>query len=151
MPYLYSSLSFSSSASRDYVDAGVLSHQIPGGMLSNLRSQLQQQGALDRLDEVMAELPKVRAEMGYPPLVTPTSQIIGIQAVLNVLGGRRYGRVTEETRNYVRGLYGRPPAPIDAEVAKKILGDAERIDVRPADLLPPGLAPAAAARTSLFP
>ena len=134
-----------SSASRDYVDAGVLSHQIPGGMISNLRSQLQQQGALDRLDEVMAELPKVRAEMGYPPLVTPTSQIIGIQAVLNVLGGKRYGRVTDETRNYVRGLYGRPPAPIDAEVAKIILGDAERIDVRPADLLEPGLAPAAAA------
>lgn len=139
-----------SSASHDHVDAGVLRHHIPGGMISNLRSQLQEQGALDRLEEVMEELPRVRAEMGYPPLVTPTSQIIGIQAVLNVLGGKRYGRVTEETRNYVRGLYGRAPGRIDPKVAKAILGDAKRIARRPADLLEPGLAEAARALPPKF-
>ena len=133
------------SASHEFVDAGVLRHLIPGGMISNLRSQLQQQDALDRLDEVMEELPRVRADMGYPPLVTPTSQIIGIQAVLNVLRGARYGMVTEETRNYVRGLYGRPPAPIKPAVAKAILQGARRVTCRPADLLKPGLAAAAAA------
>ena len=119
-------------------------------MISNLRSQLDEQGALDRIDEVMAELPRVRAEMGYPPLVTPTSQIIGIQAVINVLGGKRYGRVTEETRAYVKGLYGRPPAPLDAEIAKAILDGAEPISGRPADLLPPGLPAAAAALPAKF-
>lgn len=138
------------SASHDFVDAGVLRHHIPGGMISNLRSQLDEQGALDRIDEVMAELPRVRAEMGYPPLVTPTSQIIGIQAVINVLGGKRYGRVTEETRAYVKGLYGRPPAPLDAEIAKAILNGAEPISGRPADLLPPGLPAAAAALPAKF-
>ena len=126
-----------------FVDVGVLRHHIPGGMISNLRSQLQQQDALDRLDEVLAELPRVRADMGYPPLVTPTSQIIGIQSVLNVLGGKRYGMVTEETRRYVQGYYGRPPAPIDPEVAKLILKGEKRITRRPADLLKPGLAEAA--------
>lgn len=132
------------SASHDFVDARVLRHHIPGGMISNLRAQLDEQGALDRIDEVMAEIPRVRADMGYPPLVTPTSQIIGIQAVLNVLGGKRYGHVTEETRAYVKGLYGRSPAPMDEEVADKILNGVERITVRPADLLKPGLADAAA-------
>src|SRR5690606_7702113 len=87
----------------EFVDVNVLEHHIPGGMISNLRSQLDQQGALDRLDEVLAELPRCRADMGYPPLVTPTSQIIGIQAVLNVIGGERYGMVPQETRDYVKG------------------------------------------------
>ncbi len=133
-----------SSASTQFVDAGVLRHHIPGGMISNLRSQLQQQNALDRLDEVLEELPRVRADMGYPPLVTPTSQIVGIQSVLNVLGGKRYGMVTEETRRYVQGYYGRSPAPIAPEVAKLILNGEKRITCRPADLLKPGLAEAAA-------
>jgi oxaloacetate decarboxylase alpha subunit len=127
-----------------FVDVGVLRHHIPGGMISNLRSQLQQQNALDRLDEVLAELPRVRADMGYPPLVTPTSQIIGIQSVLNVLGGKRYGMVTEETRRYVQGYYGRPPAPLNTKVAKMILKGEKRVTCRPADLLKPGLAEAAA-------
>lgn len=131
-------------APAQFVDVGVLRHHIPGGMISNLRSQLEQQNALDRLDEVLAELPRVRADMGYPPLVTPTSQIIGIQSVLNVLGGKRYGMVTEETRRYVQGFYGRSPAPIDPEIAKLILKGEMRITCRPADLLKPGLADAAA-------
>lgn len=135
------------SKSGQYVDAGVLRHHIPGGMISNLRSQLQQQGALDRLDEVLEEVPRVRADMGYPPLVTPTSQIIGIQSVLNVLGGERYKMVTEETRNYVRGLYGRSPAKVKDSVAKLVLKGEKRITKRPADLLPPGL-PDAASRIS---
>jgi len=128
----------------DLIDAGVLEHHIPGGMISNLRSQLQQQDALDRLPEVMAELPRTRADMGYPPLVTPTSQIVGVQAVLNVLAGKRYEMVTQETRNYIKGLYGRSPAPVDAKLAKKILGKEKPITCRPADLLKPGLAAAAA-------
>ncbi len=127
----------------DFVDVNVLEHHIPGGMISNLRSQLQQQGALDRLGEVLKELPRVRADMGYPPLVTPTSQIIGIQAVLNVIGGERYGMVPQETRDYVKGLYGRSPAPIDPKWAKKILGGEKPVTCRPADLLKPGLAEAA--------
>lgn len=125
------------------VDAGVLEHKIPGGMISNLRSQLSQQGALDRLPEVMKELPNTRADMGYPPLVTPTSQIVGIQAVLNVLAGKRYEMVTQETKNYVKGLYGQPPAPVDPEIAKKILDGEKPITCRPADLLKPGLQDAA--------
>ena len=128
----------------ELVDAGVLQHHIPGGMISNLRSQLQQQDALDRLPEVMAELPRTRADMGFPPLVTPTSQIVGVQAVLNVLAGKRYEMVTQETRNYIKGLYGRSPAPVDAKLAKKILKGEKPITCRPADLLKPGLATAAA-------
>ena len=123
----------------NYIDAEVLLHHIPGGMISNLRSQLQQQGALDRLDEVMAELPKVRADMGYPPLVTPTSQIVGVQSVLNVLSGKRYEMISQETRDYMRGLYGRPPAPVDAALRRKIIGKEKVVTCRPADLLPPGL------------
>ncbi len=126
------------------VDADVLEHHIPGGMISNLRSQLQQQGALDRLPEVLEELPRTRADMGYPPLVTPTSQIVGVQAVLNVLAGKRYEMVTQETRDYVKGLYGRSPAAIDAKLAKKILNGEKPVTCRPADLLKPGLADAAA-------
>jgi oxaloacetate decarboxylase alpha subunit len=121
------------------IDPEILLHHIPGGMISNLRSQLADQGALDRLPEVLEELPKARADMGYPPLVTPTSQIIGIQAVLNVLSGERYAMVTEETRNYVRGKYGKSPAPMDPVIAKKILGKEKPITCRPADLLPPML------------
>ena len=119
------------------IDPEILLHHIPGGMISNLRSQLADQGALDRLPEVLEELPKTRADMGYPPLVTPTSQIIGIQAVLNVLSGKRYSMVTEETRNYVRGKYGRSPAPMDKKIAKQILGTEKPITCRPADMLAP--------------
>ena len=104
------------------VDAGVLVHAIPGGMISNLRSQLAQQDALDRLPEVLAELPKTRADMGYPPLVTPTSQIVGVQSVLNVLSGKRYAMVTDETKHYAAGYYGRTPAPIEKKLQKKLTG-----------------------------
>jgi pyruvate carboxylase subunit B len=120
-------------------DPGILAHQIPGGMLSNLLSQLQEQEALGRLAEVLAEVPRVRADLGYPPLVTPTSQIVGIQAVLNVLTGARYRQVTEEVRNYVRGLYGSPPGPIDPELTATVTANAPAITGRPADLLPPEL------------
>ncbi|ADT83265.1 sodium-extruding oxaloacetate decarboxylase subunit alpha [Thermococcus barophilus] len=119
-------------------DPNVLLHQIPGGMYSNLIKQLSELKALDKLDEVLEEVPRVREELGYPPLVTPTSQIIGTQAVFNVLFGR-YKMITEETKNYVRGLYGKPPAPIKEEIRKLILGDEEPITVRPADLLEPVL------------
>ncbi len=121
------------------IDPEILVHHIPGGMISNLRSQLEQQGALDRLNEVLEELPKTRKDMGYPPLVTPTSQIVGVQSVLNVLSGERYSMVTEETRNYVRGLYGKSPAPINAKIKKKIIGNEKPITCRPADLLEPML------------
>ena len=120
------------------VDPNVLIHQIPGGMYSNLLKQLRDLNKLDKLDEVLEEVPRVREELGYPPLVTPTSQIVGIQAVFNVLFGR-YKRVTEETKDYVKGLYGRPPAPIKEEIVRLILGDEKPIDVRPADLLEPML------------
>jgi pyruvate/oxaloacetate carboxyltransferase len=120
------------------VDPAVLMWQIPGGMISNLSSQLKDQGALDRMDEVLAEVPRVREELGYPPLVTPTSQIVGTQATLNVLMGR-YKMVTKETKAYVQGFYGRPPGQIDPEVQKLIIGDEKPITVRPADLLEPEL------------
>ena len=119
------------------VDTNVLSFQIPGGMISNLVSQLREQNAGDRLREVLAEVPRVRKDLGYPPLVTPSSQMVGTQAVLNVLLGERYKMVPTEIRSYVRGFYGRPPAPVDPEVKKLIIGDEEPIDVRPADLLEP--------------
>jgi oxaloacetate decarboxylase alpha subunit len=121
------------------IDPEVLLHHIPGGMISNLRSQLAEQNALDKLDQVFEELPRVRADLGYPPLVTPTSQIIGIQAVMNVLAGQRYELVPQETKDYVRGLYGRSPAPISPKLRRKILGKEKPINCRPADLLPPGL------------
>ncbi len=130
-------------ADAEAVDVQVLLHHIPGGMISNTRSQLAQQGALDRLPEVLEELPRVRKDMGYPPLVTPTSQIMGVQAVLNVLAGKRYEMISNETRQYVAGYYGRSPAPVDAKLEKKILGKEKKITCRPADLLPPGLPQAA--------
>jgi oxaloacetate decarboxylase alpha subunit len=127
----------------EVVDVDVLEHHIPGGMISNLRSQLQQQGALDRLGEVLEELPRARQDLGYPPLVTPTSQIVGVQSVMNVLAGERYGMVPQETKDYVKGLYGRSPAPIDPKIAKKILAGEKPITCRPADLLQPRLPVAA--------
>jgi pyruvate carboxylase subunit B len=120
------------------VDSNVLVYQLPGGMISNLVSQLREQDALDRLDDVFAEVPRVRADLGYPPLVTPTSQIVGTQAVFNVLLGKeRYRNVTNEVRDYVRGLYGKPPAPISDEIRELIIGDEPVITGRPADLLEP--------------
>ncbi|MDD3984789.1 MAG: sodium-extruding oxaloacetate decarboxylase subunit alpha [Methanobacterium sp.] len=121
------------------IDTDVLLYQIPGGMLSNFVSQLKEQNALDRYKEVLNEVPKVRAELGYPPLVTPTSQIVGIQAVMNVLGGERYKNVSKEVKDYIKGFYGLPPAPVNSAVAKKIIGNIEIIDCRPADLLEPEL------------
>jgi len=121
------------------VKADILSSQVPGGMLSNLVAQLRQQKAEDKLDAVMAEMPRVRKDMGYPPLVTPTSQMVGSQATLNVITGKRYSVVSQETRNYLLGHYGESPGPIDAEVRKAILGKKEPITCRPADLLKPGL------------
>ncbi|SHG65131.1 oxaloacetate decarboxylase, alpha subunit [Thermosyntropha lipolytica DSM 11003] len=119
-------------------DMKVFEHQVPGGMISNLYSQLEEQRAADRIDEVLAEIPRVREDMGYPPLVTPTSQIIGIQAVLNVLTGERYKLCPGEVKDYVRGFYGKPPVPVKEEVRRKIIGDEPVISVRPADLLDPG-------------
>ncbi|MBN2358338.1 MAG: pyruvate carboxylase subunit B [Deltaproteobacteria bacterium] len=123
----------------DRVDVRVLQYQIPGGMLSNLVSQLKQQGAAEHYEAVLREVPRVREELGYPPLVTPTSQIIGTQATMNVVLGQRYKVVSEEVKNYVRGYYGRPPAPIDPTIQKLIIGDEKPITCRPADLLEPGL------------
>ena len=119
------------------IDADVLLYQIPGGMLSNLISQLKEQNALDRYNDVLEEMPRVRKDMGYPPLVTPTSQIVGIQSVMNVLGGERYKTVSNEVKEYMRGMYGKPPAPVNEEIASKIIGDEEVITCRPADLLEP--------------
>ncbi len=124
------------------IDTGVLIHQIPGGMTSNLVSQLKQADALDRLDEVRAETAKTRAELGYPPLVTPTSQIVGVQAVQNVLVGR-YKMIPKETKDYCWGLYGRPPSPIDKKIQRMVLKGYERgekpIECRAADMLVPEL------------
>ncbi len=121
------------------VDTDVLIYKIPGGMLSNFVSQLKQQDALDRYEDVLKEVPRVRKDLGYPPLVTPTSQIVGIQAVMNVLGEERYKNPSKEVKEYVKGFYGRPPAPINPEIAHKIIGDEEPITCRPADLLEPEL------------
>lgn len=121
------------------VDPSIIVHQIPGGMFSNLLEQLREQNALNRLKEVLEEVPKVRRELGYPPLVTPTSQLVGIQAVFNVLSGKRYSIVPKEIRDYVKGFYGKPPALIDEEVKRLIIGDEEPITCRPADLLEPCL------------
>ncbi len=117
----------------------VLLHQIPGGMISSLVSQLKEQNALDKMEEVLQEVPRVRADLGYPPLVTPTSQIVGIQAVLNVLSGKRYLKVTQEVKNYLLGYYGRPPGKVDEKVRREVIGSDKPIGVRPADLLPPEL------------
>lgn len=118
---------------------GVLLHQIPGGMISNLVSQLREQNALDRLNDVLEEVPRVRADLGYPPLVTPTSQVVGTQAVFNVLAGERYKQVTQETKNLMLGYYGRPPGQINEGVRKAIIDEENPIDVRPADLIEPEL------------
>jgi len=126
------------------VDAGVLSHQVPGGMISNLVGQLREQGAESRLPEVLLENARVRADLGYPPLVTPSSQIVGTQAVLNVLTGKRYGNVTKETKNLAKGMYGETATPISAEVLKEILGDETPITHRPADDLAPEMEAATA-------
>jgi len=127
------------SAVNNQVKADILVSQIPGGMLSNLVAQLRQQKAEDKLEAVMAEMPAVRKDLGYPPLVTPTSQICGSQAALNVMTGKRYGVVAAETRNYVMGLYGQPPGAISEEIRQKVLGKKEPISCRPADLLKPGM------------
>lgn len=119
------------------IDTDVLIYQIPGGMLSNLVSQLKEQNALDRYQDVLDEMPRVRKDMGYPPLVTPTSQIVGIQAVMNVLGGERYKLVSNEVKEYMRGNYGKSPAPVDQKISKKIIGDEKPITHRPADDIEP--------------
>ena len=121
------------------VDAKALIYQVPGGMLSNLVSQLKQAGKEEKLTEVLEEVPKVRADCGYPPLVTPSSQIVGTQAVYNVIMGERYKMVTNEFKGLVRGEYGHTPLPIDDEFRKKIIGDDEPIDCRPADKIEPEL------------
>ena len=121
------------------VDIKTLIYQIPGGMYSNLLSQLEQQGASSRLDEVLSEVPRVREDFGFPPLVTPTSQIVGTQAVLNVLSGERYKMVTNESKALLRGEYGRLPAKVNPDVQKKCIGDAPVITYRPADALKPEL------------
>ncbi|MBV7316904.1 sodium-extruding oxaloacetate decarboxylase subunit alpha [Shewanella sp. NIFS-20-20] len=117
------------------VDARILTAQVPGGMLTNLESQLKQQGALDKLDLVLAEIPKVRADLGYLPLVTPTSQIVGSQAVINVLMGQSYQSLTKETEGVLKGEYGATPAPVNAELQARVLGGSEAITCRPADLI----------------
>ncbi|MBE7031302.1 MAG: oxaloacetate decarboxylase subunit alpha [Ruminococcaceae bacterium] len=121
------------------VDINTLLYQVPGGMLSNLVSQLKQQGKEDQLDEVLKEVPRVREDFGFPPLVTPSSQIVGTQAVLNVITGERYKMVTKESKGIVRGEYGRTPVEISDEIKKKIIGDEEQITYRPADKIAPEL------------
>ena len=119
------------------IDTRVQINQVPGGMISNLSNQLREQGALGRMAEVLAEIPRVREDLGYPPLVTPTSQIVGTQAVLNVLTGERYKTVTNEVKHYLQGRYGRAPGPVNETVRRLAIGDEEVIDCRPADLLAP--------------
>ena len=133
----------------EYVESGLLDpkvleiepkaliYQVPGGMLSNLLSQLKEAGAEDKYEEVLEEVPRVRAELGFPPLVTPLSQMVGTQAVMNVLTGERYKMVPNEIKEYVRGQYGQSPGPVDEEIRKKIIGDEEVITIRPADLIAP--------------
>ena len=121
------------------VDPNTLLYQVPGGMLSNLISQLKQAKAEDKYYDVLAEVPRVREDFGYPPLVTPTSQIVGSQAVLNVLSGERYKMVTKESKGLLRGEYGLVPGKVNEDVRKKAIGDAEVITCRPADLLEPEL------------
>jgi pyruvate carboxylase subunit B len=122
------------------VDTRVLVNQVPGGMISNLSNQLKEQGSLDKMNAVLEEIPKVRQDLGYPPLVTPTSQIVGTQAVLNVLTGKRYSTITNEVKNYLLGQYGKPIGAVNAEIQKQAIGDAKVITCRPADLLEPEMA-----------
>lgn len=119
------------------VDIKILQSQIPGGMISNMENQLREQNALDKLDEVLKEVPRVRKDLGYPPLVTPTSQIVGSQATLNVLTGERYKIITKETRECVLGKYGQLPGPLEPELVEKVAKDEKLIECRPADLLDP--------------
>ncbi len=121
------------------VDTNTLIYQVPGGMLSNLIGQLKEANAMDKYYDVLAEIPNVRKDCGYPPLVTPTSQIVGTQAVMNILGGERYKMVSKETKAMLRGEYGRLPAPVNEEIRKKVIGDATVITKRPADDIPPEL------------
>ncbi len=117
------------------IDSRILVAQVPGGMLTNLENQLREQNATDKMDEVLEEIPKVRKDLGYIPLVTPTSQIVGTQAVLNILVGERYKTITKETQGVLKGEYGATPAPMNAELQAKVLDGAEAITCRPADLL----------------
>lgn len=121
------------------IDTNVLSYQVPGGMLSNLMSQLAQANASNKFDEVLKEVPRVREDLGYPPLVTPSSQFVGTQAVFNVISGERYKMIPNEIKDYVKGKYGKSSVPISDEIKKKIIGDEEVITCRPADLIPPQL------------
>lgn len=121
------------------VDTQVLLSQVPGGMMSNLANQLKEQGALDRIQEVFAEIPRVRKDLGYPPLVTPSSQIVGTQAVMNVLAGKRYETITNEVKRYLQGHYGAAPAEVDESLRKRAIGKEEVVECRPADLLKPEL------------
>jgi pyruvate carboxylase subunit B len=118
-------------------DVSVQINQVPGGMMSNLANQLKEQNALDRIQEVFEEIPKVRADLGYPPLVTPTSQIVGTQAVYNVLAGERYKTITNEVKRYLQGGYGQAPAPVNYQLQKKAIGNEQVLDSRPADGLSP--------------
>lgn len=122
------------------VDTRVLVNQVPGGMISNLSNQLKEQGALDKMDAVLAEIPLVRKDLGYIPLVTPTSQIVGTQAVLNVMTGQRYKSITNEVKNYFLGQYGKAPSDVNDEIKKLAIGDASPITCRPADLIAPEMA-----------
>ena len=122
------------------VDTRVQVNQVPGGMISNLANQLKEQGALNRMNEVLEEIPRVRADLGFPPLVTPTSQIVGTQAFFNVLAGERYKTITNEVKLYLQGRYGKAPGKVDEQLRKQAIGSEEVIDVRPADLLKPELA-----------
>ena len=121
------------------VEPKSITYQVPGGMLSNLLSQLKAQGAESRYEEVLREIPRVREDLGFPPLVTPLSQMVGTQAVFNILSGERYKMIPKEIKEYVRGLYGTSPAPIKDEIRKKIIGDDKVITQRPADLIEPQL------------
>jgi oxaloacetate decarboxylase alpha subunit len=121
------------------VDSRILVAQVPGGMLTNMEGQLHEQGAIDKFDEVLAEIPRVREDLGFLPLVTPTSQIVGTQSVINILTGERYKSITKETAGVLKGEYGATPAPVNAELQARVLDGAEVITVRPADLIPPEL------------
>lgn len=119
------------------INPNILKYQVPGGMLSNMIKQLTDQGAMDKYEEVLKEIPVVRKDLGYPPLVTPMSQMVGTQAVLNILSGERYKMCAKEIKDYLHGKYGKTPAPVNEEIKKKIIGDDEVIECRPADLLEP--------------
>lgn len=125
--------------SKTTVNPKILSSQIPGGMLSNMEKQLKEQNATDKFDRVLEEVQEVRKDLGYPPLVTPTSQIVGVQAVVNVLAKERYKYVINEIKEYLKGMYGRPPGEVNEDVRKKVLKKEEPITCRPADLIEPGL------------